>query len=72
MEERLKLEIKVARILAAQYHSGVISKEDNLVNSLGLKEYFNKSLYNWINAARGVISLIKNSEKENFSDGGGI
>ncbi len=60
-----EIEMEVAKILASQYYRA-INNTDNSVNKMTLREYYNKSLINWIDAARGIISLVKNGKKENF------
>lgn len=55
-----EIEKKVAQILATQFWSGW-SKKDRC--TLSKKEYMEKSLQNWMSAARGVINLVNNPHK---------
>lgn len=51
------VEETVAKILATQYYNGWKSKKKC---NFTREEYLAESLHNWISAARGIITLVKN------------
>lgn len=55
-----EVEKRVAKILATQFWSGW-SKKDRC--TLSIEEYKQKSLHNWMSAARGILNLIHHPHK---------
>lgn len=56
--KEIELERRVAMILARQYHNGWGNKRD----IIPWEEYKNQSFHNWMDAARGIIHLVRNPE----------
>ena len=59
--KKFEIELRVARILATQYYLGWSSSEKC---NMKKDEYINKSLHNWVSAARGIISFVDMERKK--------
>jgi hypothetical protein len=55
-----KIEVALAKILASNYYAGWSNPEKPPFSK---EEYINKSLFNWIGAARGIVNLLENPKK---------
>ena len=59
--KKFDLEKQIAKILLTQFYNG--SKQPEIAQKISYKTYKNKSLLNWIDAARGIIHLVKKNEQ---------
>jgi len=62
----IELEKKIAKMLATQFYNGTreTSSKRKIVAGMTRDEYISKSLINWIPAARGIITLVKDKQKK--------
>jgi hypothetical protein len=61
MKSQFKLEQQIAKILATQYFAGWRNPKKCVLTR---QAYVNKSLINWLPAARGIIDLIRGSQSK--------
>ena len=62
--KEIKLERKIAKILATQYWMGMNSNK--IGKFMTKQEYINNSFIGWLLAARGVVLLVKRDLKGNI------
>lgn len=62
----MRIEERVARVLATQFYRGAADNH-GIATTMSLPEYVNASMDGWLDAARGVIHLIRMEDHDTGS-----